>query len=114
MATNLFGQNAAAIAANETQCAEMWAQDATAMNGYVSVSSAATQLIPFTAPQPSTNGDGLAHQAAAVAQATNSSTTSTTELAGVLNFPDGSNGSLVGVILNNNLGRQLLERIHHY
>ena len=33
-ATNVFGQNTAAIAATEAQYAEMWAQDAAAMNGY--------------------------------------------------------------------------------
>lgn len=32
VATNLFGQNTAAIAAAESQYAEMWAQDATAMD----------------------------------------------------------------------------------
>ena len=36
LATNLFGQNTAAIAATEAQYAQMWAQDAAAMNGYAS------------------------------------------------------------------------------
>jgi PPE-repeat protein len=127
--TNIFGQNTAAIAATEAQYAEMWAQDAAAMNGYASASSAATQLTPFTAPQSTTNADGVAGQAAAVAQATTASTasttsttsdassgssgllawlglapntnTSTTGLAGLMNFLDGSNGSLLGSFLNN-------------
>jgi PPE-repeat protein len=122
-ATNVFGQNTAAIAATETQYGEMWAQDAAAMNGYASASSAATQLTPLTAPQSPTNADGLADQAGMVGPAANTSTTtnastgltgllawlglapntntSTTGLAGLLNFLDGSNGSLVGSFLNN-------------
>ena len=52
VATNLFGQNTAAIAATEAQYAEMWSQDAAAMNGYASASRAATQLLPFTVPGP--------------------------------------------------------------
>ncbi len=125
VATNLFGQNTAAIAATETQYGEMWAQDAAAMNGYAGASTAATQLTPFSAPQSTANTDGVANQATAVAQAINTSTTSstsvptslssleawlgiapntnksTTGLAGVMNFLDGSNGSLVGSFLNN-------------
>jgi PPE-repeat protein len=122
-ATNVFGQNTAAIAATEAQYGEMWAQDAAAMNGYASASSAATQLTPLTAPQSPTNADGLADQAGMVGPAANTSTTtnastgltgllawlglapntntSTTGLAGLLNFLDGSNGSLVGSFLNN-------------
>jgi PPE-repeat protein len=41
IATNLLGQNTAAIAATETQYTEMWAQDAAAMYGYAGQSSAA-------------------------------------------------------------------------
>ncbi|MDD7812652.1 PPE domain-containing protein [Mycobacterium sp. CSUR Q5927] len=50
-ATNLLGQNTAAIAANEALYAEMWAQDATAMYGYAGTAATATQLPTFTAPQ---------------------------------------------------------------
>jgi PPE-repeat protein len=35
VASNVFGQNTPAIAATHANYAEMWAQDATAMNGYV-------------------------------------------------------------------------------
>jgi PPE-repeat protein len=129
VATNLFGQNTAAIAATEAQYAEMWAQDAAAMTGYANASSAATQLTPFAAPQSTTKTEGAANQANTVAQAANTSTgsttsaatsassplsnlaawlgiapntnTSTTGLAGVLNFLDGTNGSLVGSFLDN-------------
>jgi PPE-repeat protein len=129
LATNLFGLNTPAIAAVEAQYAEMWAQDAAAMNGYASASSAATQLTPLTAPQPTTNADGAAGQSNAVAQAavtqagTAQSTLSsplsglisqvqrifapgsnqdTTGLAGVLNDMSGSNGALLGASLDNN------------
>ena len=36
IATNVLGQNTAAIAASEAQYAEMWAQDSAAMEGYAS------------------------------------------------------------------------------
>jgi PPE-repeat protein len=69
VATNVFGQNTPAIAATEAQYAEMWAQDAAAMNGYASASSAASALTPLTAPQSTTNSGGVANQANAVTQA---------------------------------------------
>ena len=69
VATNIVGQNNAAIAAAEVQYTEMWAQDALAMDTYAGSSAAASKLTPFTAaPQP-TNSAGLAGQTAAVAQA---------------------------------------------
>ncbi|WP_163758715.1 PPE family protein [Mycobacterium botniense] len=69
VATNVLGQNTPAIAATEAQYAEMWAQDAAAMYGYASASTAATQLTPFSAPQPTTTAAAAGGQAAAVAQA---------------------------------------------
>ncbi|WP_293316902.1 PPE family protein [Mycobacterium sp.] len=69
VATNVFGQNTPAIAATEAQYAEMWAQDAAAMNGYASASSIAAELTPFTSPRSPTNADGIGNQANAVAQA---------------------------------------------
>jgi len=65
IATNVLGQNTAAIAATETEYAEMWAQDAAAMYGYAGSSAAASTLTPFTSPPPTTNPAG---QGAAVAQ----------------------------------------------
>jgi PPE-repeat protein len=65
IATNVLGQNTAAIAAAETDYAEMWAQDAAAMYGYAGSSAAATTLAPFTPPPPTTNPAG---QGAAAAQ----------------------------------------------
>jgi PPE-repeat protein len=70
VATNIFGRNTQAIAANEAQYAEMWAQDTAAMYGYAASSASATSLTPFTPPQQNTNPGGTAGQSAAVTQAT--------------------------------------------
>ncbi len=69
-ATNVLGQNTAAIAATEAQYGEMWAQDAAAMYGYAAASAAAGRLSPLTSPAPTNNPGGLGAQAAAVSQAT--------------------------------------------
>jgi PPE-repeat protein len=73
VATNLFGRNTQAIAANEAQYGEMWAQDAAAMYGYAASSASATSLTPFTPPQQTTNPGASGAQAAAVSQATGTS-----------------------------------------
>jgi PPE-repeat protein len=65
IATNVLGQNTAAIAAAEVQYAEMWAQDATAMYGYAGSAATAATLTPFAEPPPTTNPTGGAQQAAA-------------------------------------------------
>jgi PPE-repeat protein len=70
IATNVFGRNTQAIAANEAQYGQMWAQDVAAMYGYAASSSSATQLSPFNPPQQTTNPGGTAGQSAAVTQAT--------------------------------------------
>src|SRR5271169_349382 len=70
LATNLFGRNTQAIAANEAQYSEMWAQDSAAMYGYAASSASATSLAPFNPPQQTTNPGGAAGQAAATSQAT--------------------------------------------
>ncbi|MFZ3270359.1 MAG: PPE domain-containing protein [Mycobacterium sp.] len=70
VATNFLGMNTAAIAANEAQYAEMWAQDAVAMYSYAASSASATALTPFTSPQQNTDPGGTASQTAAVGQAT--------------------------------------------
>jgi PPE-repeat protein len=74
VATNIVGQNTPAIAATETQYAQMWAQDAAAMYGYAGASAAATTLTPFTSPMQNTDPAGTGAQAAAVASATGTST----------------------------------------
>jgi PPE-repeat protein len=73
IATNVLGQNTAAIAATETDYAEMWAQDTAAMYAYAGSSAAASTLTPFTSPPPTTNPAGAGSQAAAVAQSSTSS-----------------------------------------
>jgi PPE-repeat protein len=69
VATNFFGQNTPAIMATEAHYAEMWAQDAAAMNAYAGASSSASTLPPFREPPPTTNPAGLDAQAGTVAQA---------------------------------------------
>ncbi|WAC94160.1 PPE family protein [Mycobacterium sp. Aquia_213] len=119
MATNIFGQNTGAIAATEAQYGEMWAQDASAMTSYTTASRAASDMTVFSAPQADTTTAGTALQADAVnnalaapaaTQATSiwdwlglspDSNTSTTGLAGVMNFFSNSNPNLIGAFLNN-------------
>jgi PPE-repeat protein len=84
VAKNTLGQYTGAIAANEAQYGEFWAQDAAAMYGYASASSAAATLSPLTPPEQNTNPAGQAQQASAVSSAA------------------GSNGSTAA--LNNSLG----------
>lgn len=55
VATNFFGQNAAAIAAAEAQYAQMWLQDATAMYLYAESSALASVLPSLSRPAPATN-----------------------------------------------------------
>jgi PPE-repeat protein len=65
VATNVLGQNTAAIAATEAHYAEMWAQDAAAMGGYAASSAQAAELSPFAPPPQTTNPAGPSQQAAA-------------------------------------------------
>lgn len=69
VATNVLGQNTAAIAATEAEYSQMWAQDAAAMYGYAGSSSAAAQITPFTPAPQTTNPAGAVGQSGAVAQA---------------------------------------------
>jgi PPE-repeat protein len=69
LATNVLGQNTAAIAATEAQYAEMWSLDAAAMYSYAAASAEAAALPPFNAASASADAAGPARQAAAVAQA---------------------------------------------
>ncbi|SOX56397.1 PPE family protein [Mycobacterium ahvazicum] len=107
LATNIVGQNTPAIAATEAQYAEMWAQDAGAMNGYATASNSAAQLTPFASPQTNTAPDAAAGQNEAVSQAVNTAAGNalagaapqgslTDYLTGLL---DGSNNSALGSFL---------------
>ena len=69
VATNFFGQNTPAIMMTEALYAEMWAQDAAAMYGYLGSSQVAAQVTPFVQPPQTTNPDGTSNQADAVAKA---------------------------------------------
>lgn len=77
-ATNFLGQNTTMIAATEAAYADMWAQDAAAMYGYATSSSAAAQLAPFRDPPQTTNAVGQSAQTAAAAQATGAAITQNT------------------------------------
>ncbi|MBX9640108.1 MAG: PPE family protein [Mycobacteriaceae bacterium] len=77
VATNFLGINTPAIAATEAEYAEMWAQDAAAMYVYAASSVEATALTPFSEPERTADPSGSAHQATAVAQATESGLTQT-------------------------------------
>lgn len=69
VATNLLGQNTAAIAATEAEYGQMWAQDAAAMYGYAGSSAIAARMSPFSSAPQTTNPVGAGGQSGAVAQA---------------------------------------------
>ncbi|OSC29366.1 hypothetical protein B8W69_10235 [Mycobacterium vulneris] len=70
VATNLFGQNASAIAANEAEYSEFWAQDATAMDTYFASSATASNNLTEFSPAPKTTNEAAEPmQAAAVSSA---------------------------------------------
>jgi PPE-repeat protein len=120
VATNIFGQNTPAIAATEAEYAEMWAQDAAAMNGYATASSTAAQMTPFRSPVSNTTPDGVAQQNTAVTQAVNTPAGTANSLLSTTNAPaaaptsgsftnyltgllDGSNNTSLGSFLQSNL-----------
>ena len=74
VATNVIGQNTAAIAANEAMYGEMWAQDAAAMYGYAGTSAAASSVKAFSQPPETSNPAAQATQGSAVTQANGAST----------------------------------------
>jgi PPE-repeat protein len=79
IATNLLGQNTAAIAGTEAQYAGMWAQDAAAMFGYAGSAAVAAQVTPFTGPPQTTNPASGGGQGAAVAHAVGTSVGTNTQ-----------------------------------
>lgn len=70
VASNVLGQNSAAIASLDVEYAQLWVQDALAMYSYAAQSAAATALTPFAEPPPTTDPARQGGQAAAVAAAT--------------------------------------------
>ena len=74
VATNVIGQNTAAIAANEAMYGEMWAQDAAAMYGYAGTSAVASSVKAFSQPPETSNPAAQATQGSAVTQANGAST----------------------------------------
>lgn len=126
-ATNLLGQNNAAIAALEAQYAEMWAQDAAAMYGYANAAATAAALSPFPMAPPTIDIKGVVSQMETVTQAVKNAALPTqlhdipkalSKLAGITNEPPwlknpagalGLNGHMWnsngdGIILNGFLG----------
>ncbi|MBS9535371.1 PPE family protein [Mycobacterium sp. M1] len=78
VASNIVGQNIAAIADAETAYSQMWAQDSAAMHGYATAASVAVQLNTFHEPPQTTNAAAAPTQALAPAQALASSAASQT------------------------------------
>jgi PPE-repeat protein len=73
LATNIFGQNTSAIAVNEAQYGEFWAQDATAMDAYFASSATAANRLTEFGPAPTTTNEAAEPmQAAAVTSAASS------------------------------------------
>jgi PPE-repeat protein len=64
VATNVLGQNTAAIAATEAQYGEMWAQDAAAMYTYAGSSASASAVTPFASAPQTVNPAAAAVQSA--------------------------------------------------
>ncbi|WIM89612.1 PPE family protein [Candidatus Mycobacterium wuenschmannii] len=92
VATNFFGQNSAAIAATETQYADMWAQDATAMYSYSASSAAAARLKSFTSAPNTTGDSGVVQQTTPLAQSAATQVESAAQNA-VPHLTSGSTGS---------------------
>jgi PPE-repeat protein len=95
VATNFLGQNTPAIAATEAQYMEMWFQDGLTMDTYATVAQQAV-VLPQQTPAPSASDGGTSANAAAAAQSTANSASSTgTNLATALQnlFPSLSSNS---------------------
>ena len=133
VATNVIGQNTPAIAANEAQYGEMWAQDAAAMYGYAGNSAAASTVKPFSQAPQTSNPGAQAIQGSAVTQANATGTGTAVQsqlqqvissvpsslkqltspvsaaanpqgwLGQFLDFLDGADGNSIGTFLNSSL-----------
>ncbi|HEY0225325.1 MAG TPA: PPE family protein, partial [Mycobacterium sp.] len=85
VATNIFGQNGAAIAATEAEYGQMWSQDVAAMFNYASASEAAGDLTPFSEAPQTTNDTAEATQAAASTSSPTSLSSWLTQIENYLN-----------------------------
>lgn len=96
VATNLFGQNTAAIAANEAEYGDFWAQDAVAMDTYFATSATTTNNLTEFGPAPQTTNEAAEPmQAAAVTQSGGSAAgTVATTAAQAAATPSGYTGPL--------------------
>jgi PPE-repeat protein len=97
VATNFLGQNTPAIAATEALYMEMWFEDGLAMDTYATTAQQAV-VLPQQTPAPTASDGGTSANAAAAAQSTANSASSTgTNLASALQnlFPSltGNSGS---------------------
>lgn len=69
LSTNVLGQNTPAIAVVEADYGEMWARDTAAMYGYAGQSASASQVAPFSAPDPTTAPNSQTAQVVSAVQA---------------------------------------------
>ena len=86
VATNFFGQNTPAIAANQAEYAGMWAQDASAMYAYTASSANAMTLTPVSPAPQTTDPAGSASQSAAQSTANSSAATAGQTLSSILDW----------------------------
>jgi PPE-repeat protein len=69
VSTNVLGQNTPAIAVTEADYGEMWARDAAAMYGYAGQSASASQVAPFSTPDPTADESQTAQLVSALQSA---------------------------------------------
>ena len=107
LATNVFGQNSAAIAAVEGLYAEMWAQDAAAMTQYCASSQTVTATIspfqsaPLTAnPAGARAAESLSARALGAAEPSGQLPTSESLLPGLPTVSSGVPGSLTQALIS--------------
>ncbi|OBI31287.1 hypothetical protein A5710_18590 [Mycolicibacter sinensis] len=68
VSTNVLGQNTPAIAVTEADYGEMWARDSAAMYGYAGQSASASQVAPFSTPDPMTANESPSAQLVSAVQ----------------------------------------------
>jgi PPE-repeat protein len=116
VATNVLGQNTAAIATTEAQYGEMWAQDSAAMDSYAGTSATAATVTPFTDPPTTTDPEGLLSQLAAIAQTFGSSVASSAQssLSGFVSAVPTALQSLASIATSSNPLQGLLSALQSF